>query len=66
MRAIGHFIIFVAFFLLFAVTLGLLLLGAAAVRSTMALLLVLPALPGLYLLYARGYRAAVGRQAVQR
>ena len=66
MRAIGHFIIFVAFFLLFAGALGLLLLGAAALRSTMAFLAILPALPGLYLLYARGYRAVIGRPAPQR
>lgn len=66
MRAIGHFIIFVGFFLLFALALGLLVLGAAALRSTLALLLVLPALPGLYLLYSRGYRAVVSRAAAQR
>jgi len=66
MRAIGHFIIFVAFFLLFAITLGLLVLGAAAMRSTLALGAILPALPCLYLAYSRGYRAVVGRPAAQR
>ncbi len=66
MRVIGHFIIFVAFFLLFASTLGLLLLGAAALKSTVAFLVILPVLPSLYLLYSRGYRALVGRPAVQR
>ena len=62
MRATRHFCIFVAFFLLFALTLGLLMLGAAALRSTLALVMILPALPALYLLYVRGYRAVVGRQ----
>ena len=61
MRATGHFCIFVAFFLLFSLTLGLLVLGAAALRSTLALVMILPALPALYLLYVRGYRAVVGR-----
>jgi hypothetical protein len=66
MRVIGHFIIFVAFFLLFALTLGLLLLGAAVLRSTLALLAILPCLPGLYLVYSRGYRAVVGRVTAPR
>ena len=66
MRAIGHFIIFVAFLLLFALSIGLMVLGAAALRSTVALLFILPALPGLYLLYTRSYRAVVSRAAVQR
>jgi hypothetical protein len=61
MRAIGHFIIFVAFFLLFAVILGLLMLGAAALKSTYPLVAVLLVLPGIYLLYARSYRALVSR-----
>ena len=64
MRATGHFCIFVVFFLLFAVTLGLLVLVAAELRSTLAMGMILPALPALYLLYVRGYRAVVGRQVV--
>jgi hypothetical protein len=61
MRAIGHFIIFISFFLVFAVLLAALVLGAAALRSTTAMLLLLPALPGLYLIYSRGYRAIIQR-----
>ncbi|MBD3220574.1 hypothetical protein GF314_04985 [bacterium] len=61
MRAIGHFLIFVAFFLVFAGTLGLLILGATVLRSTVALLLILPAMPGLYVLYTWSYRHVQGR-----
>lgn len=61
MRAIGHFCIFVGFFLVFAGVLALLLLGAMALESSLAFLMLLPALPGLYVLYVRGYRALLGR-----
>ncbi|MEZ4387859.1 MAG: hypothetical protein R3D98_09830 [Candidatus Krumholzibacteriia bacterium] len=56
MRAIGHFCIFVGFFLVFALVLGLLILGALAMKSTLAFLMILPAGPGLYVLYVRWYR----------
>jgi hypothetical protein len=61
MRTIGHFFIFVGFFLVFAGVLALLLLGAMALQSSLAFLMLLPALPGLYVLYVRGYRALLGR-----
>jgi hypothetical protein len=61
MRTIGHFIIFIGFFLVFSCLLALLLLGALALESTLVLLMVLPALPGLYMLYVRSYRALLGR-----
>jgi hypothetical protein len=66
MRAIGHFVIFVGFFLLFTLSLALLVLGAAALQSTLALLIILPALPGLYLAYTRSYRAVMGRTLARR
>jgi hypothetical protein len=61
MRAIGHFLVFIGFFLVFALVLGVLIVGATALRSTLALLMILPAMPGLYLLYARGYRRIQAR-----
>ncbi len=61
MRAVGHFLIFVAFFLVFASLLGLLILGAVTLRSMLAFLLLVPALAGLYLLYVRGFRLVLGR-----
>jgi len=66
MRAIGHFVIFVGFFLLFTLSLALLVLGAAALQSTLALLIILPALPGLYLAYTRSYRAVMSRTLARR
>ena len=65
MRAVGHFLIFVAFFLVFAALLGLLILGAATLRSSLVLLILVPALSGLYLLYARGFRQLVGRSGAE-
>jgi len=61
MRAIGHFLVFVGFFLVFTLCLGFLIFSAAMLRSGLVLLMVVPALPGLYLLYSRGYRSLVGR-----
>lgn len=66
MRAIGHFCIFVGFFLAFALLLAALLLGAEALRKPQILLLILPALPGFYGLYVRGFRAVSGQAAGQR
>jgi hypothetical protein len=56
MRAIGHFCIFVGFFLVFALLLGLLLLGASILPSGLAFVMILPAGPGLYCVYAWCYR----------
>jgi len=61
MRTIGHFLIFVAFFLVLALVLGLLVLSAAALQSFLVLLMILPALPGLYFLYTRSCRALADR-----
>lgn len=62
MRTIGHFCIFVGFFLVLALLLGLLLLlGATVLRSPVVLLLVLPFAVGAYGLYVRGYRAVLGQ-----
>ncbi|MDD5720044.1 MAG: hypothetical protein PHQ53_10205 [Candidatus Krumholzibacteria bacterium] len=66
MRAIGHFFIFIGFFLVFASLLAMLLVGAMALRSTLALLMVLPVLFGIYLLYHRGYWAARQRATSRR
>ncbi len=66
MRTIGHFCIFVGFFLAFALLLGLLLLGMSWLRTPLALLLLLPALTGFYALYVRGYRALRGASATVR
>jgi hypothetical protein len=66
MRTIGHFCIFVGFFLAFASLLGLLLLAVVTVRSPLALLVIVPALFGFYGLYARGYRALLGGPVGQR
>ncbi len=59
MRTIGSFGIFLGFFLVFALLVGLLVAGALALRSSLALLMLLPALPGLYVLYVRTYRVVV-------
>jgi len=59
MRMIGHFSIFLGFFLVFAIVVGLLVAGALALRSHLVLLMLLPALPGVYALYSRTYRALV-------
>jgi len=61
MRAIGHFLIFVGFFLMLALVLALIILSAATFRSWFLLLLVLPAGPLLYRIYAWGYRQARAR-----
>ncbi len=59
MRILGHLGIFLFFFLLVALTVGLLLAGALVLRSGLAMLMLLPALPGLWLLYGRVHRALV-------
>jgi hypothetical protein len=59
MRALGHFSIFLGFFVLLAIVLGLLVAGAVLLRSTLVLLMLLPVLPGLWMLYTRSYRALV-------
>jgi len=66
MRAVGHFACFFGFFLGFALVLGLLVAGAVALESTLVLLMILPALPGFYVLYVRGYRAVVQRAPAER
>ncbi len=59
MRTIGSFGIFLGFFVIFAGLVGLLVAGALALRSSLALLMLLPALPGLYVLYVKAYRLLV-------
>jgi hypothetical protein len=59
MRILGHLGIFLLFFLLVALTVGLLLASALVLRSGLAMLMLVPALPGLWLLYGRVYRAVV-------
>ena len=66
MRAIGHFCLFVGYFLVFALMVGLLLLGVAELRSPVAILNALPLLLGSYGLYARGYRAVLGHSGDRR
>ncbi|HOX25591.1 MAG TPA: hypothetical protein PLL30_11530 [Candidatus Krumholzibacteria bacterium] len=65
MRAIGHLLLFLGFFLVFAVALGVLLVGAAVLQSSLVLLMTLPALLGLSVLYVRGYRTVVQRSGSQ-
>lgn len=61
MRALGHFLVFVAFFLVFAAAIALCLLGATLCRSTHVLLLIVPVSVGLWLVYVRCCRLLPGR-----
>ena len=61
MRTLGHFLVFVAFFLVFAAAIGLCLLGATVFRSTLVLVLIVPVSAVLWLVYVRCCRLLPGR-----
>ena len=61
MRAIGHFLMFVGFFLTLALVLALIIIGAVTFRSWLVLLMILPAGPAMYAAYCWSYRQSRAR-----
>lgn len=64
MRAIGHFCLFVGFFLVLSGVVALALLGASLVRTPLVLLTLIPASAGLYRLYSWCCRRRLRPQSV--